>query len=115
MRNFFFISAFAIPQPEGRTSATANPQLFKKVLLRNCISAYPQRQFFCSRPQHLKKMLLHNCLSTVPQLITEKSCGTAVVDCQNWNSALPPLSAKSAFFLKTYVLSINCCGAMRFK
>jgi hypothetical protein len=30
----------------NRNSATADPQLVKEIPLRNCISAYPQAQFF---------------------------------------------------------------------
>jgi hypothetical protein len=41
-----FISAIAILQHKGRNSATADIQLYKEMALRNCISVYPQLQFF---------------------------------------------------------------------
>jgi hypothetical protein len=42
----FFESAFAIPQPEGSTSAIAIPQRFKEMLLRNRNSAIRNHNFF---------------------------------------------------------------------
>jgi hypothetical protein len=41
-----FVSAIAIPQLAGSTSAIAIPQLFKEMLLCNRNSAIPQLQFF---------------------------------------------------------------------
>jgi hypothetical protein len=41
-----FMSAIAIPELDGSSSATAFPQLFKEMLLHNCIFAIPSSQFF---------------------------------------------------------------------
>jgi hypothetical protein len=41
------------------------------MLSHNCISAYLQSQFFFHHPQLLKKVLLHNCISAFPDVIAE--------------------------------------------
>ncbi len=53
MHNFLFESAFAIPQLEGSTSATAILQLFKEMLLHNCNNVISQSQF-CSEVSNFK-------------------------------------------------------------
>jgi hypothetical protein len=62
--NFIFKSTIAIPQLEGRSSATAYPQLLKGMMLRNC----PQPRFL-SAFRHF----LENCGSATeyPQSIAE--------------------------------------------
>jgi hypothetical protein len=42
MRNFFYRSAIAIPQLEGKTSSIGTPQIFKEMLVRNCNFAIPR-------------------------------------------------------------------------
>jgi hypothetical protein len=63
-RNFIFKSTIAIPQVEGRSSATAYLQLLKGIMLRNC----PQ-PLFLSAFRHF----LENCCSATayPQSIAE--------------------------------------------
>jgi hypothetical protein len=67
----FFMSAIAIPQLEGKTSATAYPQLFQEKLLCNCIHfrtssiAIFFQQSVTSSMQLFKEMLLCNCITHI--------------------------------------------------
>jgi hypothetical protein len=63
---FFFESAIAIPQLEGKTSAIAIRQLFKEMLLCNRNSAIPQWQFFSE---------VRNLRATLPQFRHFFGCG----------------------------------------
>jgi hypothetical protein len=68
----YFQSSIEIPQLEERTFATVYLQLYYDMLLRNCISAYSQSQFYfagCySSLQLFKEMLLRNFLFAYYQL-----------------------------------------------
>jgi hypothetical protein len=67
------MSIITIPHLEGRTSAAANLQL-KKMLLRNCISAYPHNYFqqYATFQRNIA-LQVHNvhCTSAHPQSIVE--------------------------------------------
>jgi hypothetical protein len=50
----------------------ALPQLFNEMLLRHCISAYPQLQFFSAARNFkslifLKEIVAQSCISAVPR------------------------------------------------
>jgi hypothetical protein len=62
MRDIFFRSALTIPQLEGTLCATAVPQLFKEMLLRNCISAHLSLQFLSAVRNFFMEMMLRNFL-----------------------------------------------------
>ncbi len=99
-RNFSLCPQSQLRKIDRRTPANAYLQLFKEMLLRNCISAYRQSNFFHQfitwSPQFLKELLLRNWIRM--SAIFLAACNF-FVDFQYWTSALQQLSDRSGFGL----------------
>jgi hypothetical protein len=64
---YFFLYATATPQLEGRSSTTAYLHLFKEMLIRDCIFAYPQNTTFSAvsnfKSATFMTNVVFNCIS----------------------------------------------------